>query len=35
MATNAPDRINMAVLLLLALVGAVLAVVGWFRYLSA
>jgi hypothetical protein len=35
MAPNAPDRINMRVLLLLVIVGALLAVVGWYRYFSA
>ena len=34
MATNAPDRINLRVLLLLAIVGALLALVGWYRYFS-
>lgn len=32
MQTNSPDRLNMRVLLLLALLGAVLAVVGWLRF---
>ena len=29
---NTPDRMNMRVWLLLAIVGAILAVVGWYRY---
>jgi hypothetical protein len=29
-----PDRVNMRVLLLIAVVGAVLALVGWYRYFS-
>jgi hypothetical protein len=35
MATQAPDRMNMRVLLLLAVVGAVLAIVGWYRFFSS
>jgi hypothetical protein len=34
MQPNAPDRMNLRVLLLLAILGAVLALVGWYRYLS-
>ena len=34
MEPNAPDRMNMRVLWLLAIVGAVLCVVGWYRYLA-
>jgi hypothetical protein len=30
--TNTPDRLNTRVLLLLAILGAVLAVVGWLRF---
>ena len=30
-----PDRLNLAVMLLIAVVGAVLALVGWYRYFSA
>lgn len=33
MQTNAPDRMNMRILTLLAIVGAVLCVIGWYRYL--
>jgi hypothetical protein len=32
--TNVPDRVNLRVLLMLAILGAVLAVVGWFRFFS-
>ena len=32
--TAAPDRMNMRVLLMLAILGAVLAVVGWWRFLG-
>ena len=32
MPTRTADPVNMKVLLLLAVVGAVLAVIGWFRY---
>ena len=34
MATRTTDPINMTVLLLVALVGAVLAVIGWLRYFN-
>jgi hypothetical protein len=34
MQPNAPDRLNLRVLLLLAILGAFLALVGWYRYLS-
>lgn len=34
MLPNAPDRLNSRVLLLLAILGAVLAVVGWYRFLA-
>jgi hypothetical protein len=34
MQPNAPDRMNLRVLLLLAILGAFLALVGWYRYLS-
>jgi hypothetical protein len=30
----APDRMNQRVLLLLAILGAVLAVVGWYRFMQ-
>ena len=29
-----PDRLNLRVLLMIALLGAALALVGWFRYLT-
>ncbi len=32
--TATPDRTNLRVMLLIALVGAVLALVGWYRYFS-
>jgi hypothetical protein len=35
MTTNTPDRINLRVLLMLAILGALLAIVGWFRYFGA
>jgi hypothetical protein len=34
MQPSAPDRLNLRVLLLLAILGAFLALVGWYRYLS-
>jgi hypothetical protein len=34
MQPNAPDRVNSRVLLMLAILGAVLALIGWYRYLS-
>jgi hypothetical protein len=34
MQTNVPDRLNMRVLTMLAIVGAILCVIGWYRYLS-
>lgn len=33
MAPEAPDRLNMRVLLMLAIAGAILCVVGWYRLL--
>lgn len=33
MQTNPPDRMNIRVLWLLAVVGAILCVIGWYRYL--
>jgi hypothetical protein len=30
-----PDRMNLKIMLLIALVGAALALVGWYRYFSA
>jgi hypothetical protein len=35
MATNAPDRLNLRVLLMLAILGAILAFVGWYRFFGA
>jgi hypothetical protein len=32
MQTSAPDRLNMALLLMLALLGAFLCIVGWYRW---
>ena len=32
MTTNAPDRLNLRLWLILALVGAVLGLIGWYRY---
>jgi hypothetical protein len=32
MHANPPDRLNLRVWLILALAGAVLAVIGWYRY---
>jgi hypothetical protein len=29
-----PDRLNMRILLLIAVVGAALALLGWYRYFS-
>jgi hypothetical protein len=29
---NTPDRLNLRVLWLLAIVGAILCVIGWYRY---
>jgi len=34
MPTAAPDRLNTRLLLAIAVVGAVLALVGWYRYFS-
>ncbi len=34
MDTNSPDRMSMRVWLLLAIVGAALCIVGWYRYAS-
>ena len=34
MALTQPDRLNLKVLCLLALLGAILALVGWYRVLS-
>ena len=34
MATSTPDRLNMRLLLLIAVVGAALALIGWYRYFS-
>jgi hypothetical protein len=32
MDTNSPDRMSMRVWLMLAILGAVLCIVGWYRY---
>lgn len=34
MESNSPDRLNLRVWLMLVIVGAVLCLVGWYRYLS-
>ena len=34
MDANKPDRLNRSVLLMVAILGALLLVVGWYRYLS-
>jgi hypothetical protein len=30
-----PDRLNVRILLMIALLGAILAIIGWFRYVGA
>ena len=34
MPTAAPDRLNMRLMLIIAVVGAALALIGWYRYFS-
>ena len=34
MQTGTPDRLNLRVLLIIALLGALLAIVGWYRYFN-
>lgn len=34
MRTDYPDRLNMRIWLLLAIVGAILCIVGWYRYFT-
>jgi hypothetical protein len=34
MALNTPDRLNLRVWLMLAILGAILCVIGWYRYLT-
>ena len=34
METNSPDKMSMRVWLILAVLGAVLCIVGWYRFLS-
>ena len=34
MDTNSPDRMSMRIWLMLAILGAVLCIVGWYRYAS-
>jgi hypothetical protein len=34
MQTKSPDRLSMAVKLMLAILGAILAVIGWYRYIG-
>jgi hypothetical protein len=33
MRTNTPDLLNMRIWLMLAVLGAILAVIGWYRFL--
>ena len=35
MQPNAPDRLNLRVLLMLAILGAALALIGWYRFFGA
>jgi hypothetical protein len=35
MEPTAPDRLNVRVMLLIALVGAALALVGWYRFIAS
>lgn len=35
MQPSAPDRLNMRVLLMLAVLGALLAIVGWYRFFGS
>ena len=35
METNSPDKMSMRVWLILAVLGAVLCIVGWYRFLSS
>jgi hypothetical protein len=34
MDTNSPDRMSMRIWLMLAILGAILCIVGWYRYAS-
>lgn len=34
MATETPDRLNMQVWAMIALVGAILCIIGWYRYFA-
>ena len=34
MPTATPDRLNMRLMLIIAVVGAALALIGWYRYFS-
>ncbi len=34
MTTNSPDRLSLQLQLLLVIVGAVLCVIGWYRYFA-
>lgn len=34
MQSNTPDRLDMEIRWLVAIVGAILCVIGWYRYLS-
>jgi hypothetical protein len=35
MTTNSPNRLSSGILFMLVIVGAILAIVGWFRYYGA
>ena len=35
MDSSKPDNLNLRILLLVAILGAVLAFIGWFRYIGA
>jgi len=34
MQTHSPDRLSMALKLMLAILGAILCVIGWYRYIG-
>jgi hypothetical protein len=34
MTTNAPDRLSLRLWLMLAVVGAILCLIGWYRYVQ-
>jgi hypothetical protein len=35
MTTETPDRLNMRVWAMIALVGAILCIIGWYRYFAS